>query len=377
MHDWKDDRIFERACVGLSNLGHEVHLIASPQMKHYLSEEGQKDGSPTSVVNNVTLHWLKKRNGWKRRIISSLEAAHYARSLQADIIHFHDPDLLPFMLWIKWRGATVVYDVHENYASRFFRPRIPKFIASLLSVGYRKIENWLIRQFDGAIFVTESLKNLCSSCEEKALVVGNLPYLKLLKQSTLPEKKYPRITIVTSGTISDERNATQTVEAAQELKKRGVEAVDFLFAGKYTSECKKAMLRIIEKEKLNNVRLEGMLPYLKNFQRVGMAHIGCVFYEDNINNRIGLPNRAFEYMYSGLMILGDDFPEVRRLIEETQCGIVTNSKNPKELADKIESLLDNPELIQELGNNGRRAVMKNYNFEQALNDLVLFYKRII
>jgi glycosyltransferase involved in cell wall biosynthesis len=120
-----------------------------------------------------------------------------------------------------------------------------------------------------------------------------------------------------------------------------------------------------------------MLSYLENFNRVGKAHLGCVFYEDNENNRIGLPNRAFEYMFSGIAILGDDFQEIRRLIEETECGVIVRSEDPESLADSIEQIASRPEFLTSLGNNGRKAVLDHYNFEAALNKLELFYKEIL
>ena len=40
-----------------------------------------------------------------------------------------------------------------------------------------------------------------------------------------------------------------------------------------------------------NFETEGMLPWLENFKRISTAHVGCVFYNDNLNNRVTLPNR--------------------------------------------------------------------------------------
>lgn len=375
LHDWKDDRIFERACVGLSELGVDVHLVASNQLNHYVSNEGQKNQESYSVIQGVTIHWLKERKGIKRRIISSYEATRMAIRINPDIIHFHDPDLLPFMWYAQLSGHKVIYDVHENYASRFIRPELPKQLGILIGWFYRKVENFLIRSFSGSVFVTDSLMKLCKPDNSKSIVVGNLPYLKLLNQTNLPDRKFQNITVVTSGIISPARNAMETVIAAENLHRKNA-CIDFLFVGKYAADTEAKINKIVEKEGLSNVRTEGMVAYLENFKRVGMAHIGCVFYEDNANNRIGLPNRAFEYMYSGLALIGDDFPEIRRLISETQCGIIVNSKNPEQLADSIQGLANNPELLKRLGENGQKAVKEKYNFENALAILVNFYKKI-
>jgi glycosyltransferase involved in cell wall biosynthesis len=375
LHDWRDDRIFERACKGLFSLGHDVHLVASTVMNHYHSDNGRLADEKVSVIEGVNIHWIKPRKNLSRRLVGSFEATLKAMQLAPDIIHFHDPDLIPFMIIAKCRGNKVIYDVHENYASRLIRPTIPKFIQKPLSFFYRRLENAILRFFNGSVFVTNSLLNLCNADKSKAIVIGNLPYLNLLSSIDLPENKHERITVVTSGIISFQRNVEETVLSAVELYKRNI-PVDFIFAGKYAPGVLERLTDIVHKHKITNVRFEPMVHYLENFKRVARTHIGCVFYEDNPNNRIGLPNRAFEYMYCGLALMGDDFPEVRKLIEDADCGIIVDSKNPKKLADDIADLINNPSVIQKFGFNGRKAVYDKYNYEQSLLELDSFYQKI-
>lgn len=378
MHDWKDDRIYERACIGLSRLGHDVQLVASPEMSHYVSNQGRVGNESYSRINDVDVHWIKQRRGIKRRIFSSLEATKTAMELKPDIIHFHDPDLLPFMWYAKMRGNAVIYDIHENYSSRFAgRKGWPAFLLRFAKSVFVRIENFFIARFTGNVFVTASLQKLRGSESQRSIVIGNLPYLSLLNEVDLPKEKYEKITIVTSGIISSARNAFQTLQAALELKKRQI-SVKFLFCGKYPNGFEKSMRGFVKENELESmVSIQGMMPYLENFSRVGKAHLGCVFYEDNENNRIGLPNRAFEYMFSGIPILGDDFLEIRRLIEETQCGVIVKSDNYESLADSILNIVNKPELMTALGLNGRRAVLNTYNFEAALGRLENFYRQII
>ena len=89
MHEFDDDRIFQRACLGLKNEGIEVGLIT------------QHKKEIPFYFNGVKIHPLKTRQGIKRRIFSSFQAYKIAIKIKADIYHFHDPDLLPFMFFLS------------------------------------------------------------------------------------------------------------------------------------------------------------------------------------------------------------------------------------------------------------------------------------
>jgi len=78
-------------------------------------------------------------------------------------------------------------------------------------------------------------------------------------------------------------------------------------------------------------------------------------------------------MYCGLPILAEDFVEERRIIEETRCGILVDSSSPASIADAVIRLLRDYKTAKEMGQNGREAVLKKYNFESHLPKIIHFY----
>ena len=123
----------------------------------------------------------------------------------------------------------------------------------------------------------------------------------------------------------------------------------------------------------DHLKTEGMLPWLENFERISKAHIGCVFYEDNLNNRFTLPNRLYEYMYCGLAVIGEDFPEVKGKLEKSMSGVAVNSSDPLSIANGVISILMNQEHLNSFGKNAKLAVEELFNFENALVELNKFY----
>lgn len=364
MHDWDDDRIFQRACVGLADKGHEVTLIATDTPE-----------KPHMGVNFVT---IQRRKGLNRRILSSREAYLNALQVDADIYHFHDPDLLPWMYLFAKKGRRVIYDVHENYSERLQDVLKPIVRLSSLAVKvWRSFENTCAKSFNGIITTTKSMQELFRDVNKPILAVSNTPYLISLNDVDLPNQKAP-FTIYTSGSHSNKRNCMQTVEALPEILKEFPE-VRMIFVGRYLPNGYEQQLLTRSRELgvVEHLELHGMLPWKENFTRTATMEIGCVFYEDNLNNRVTVPNRLFEYMYARVAVIGENFPEVKRVVEGAECGVTVNSADPSSIAKGVIELLRDQKKLREKQLNGRRAVEEKYAFDHELDRMIEFYQLVI
>lgn len=364
MHAWYDDRIYERACRTLARMGHRVTLIAAKD-----SEE---------ELHGVRVQPLPERSGWRRRVFGSRDAARLAAETGADIIQFHDPDLLPWMRALALRGHRVVYDIHENFRARFSMWGLPGPVAELCGAVFRGYERACTDEFAGIVAVSQGLLDLFSGHFKAGLVVQNVPDTERFPDLAPPEERTGPPLIYTSGTHSDERNCLQTVQAMPAVLERHPHA-RFVFAGRYSPEGYEETLRA-EARRLGteaNLDLEGALPWEENFKRTMKAHVGLTFYADNPNNRIGIPNRLFEYMLCGSAVLGHDFPELRRIVDGTRCGSTVDSRDPQAIAAALVALLDDPDELADAGRRGRRSVLERYNFRSQCEEMVGLYEGIL
>ncbi len=358
MHNWNDDRIYQRACLGLANAGHEVHLVAT-----------QQDKSPPGSL--VRFHWLKPRKGWKRRWYSSREAVDKAKKINADVFHFHDPELLLHIkkLKLKFPESKVFYDIHENYCVRFKMWGLPAFVGRL----FRIFELFIIRRLDGYTITTQSMQELFKSSNKPSCIINNSVNISRLEKLNINDTQftYPPI-IYTSGTHSHARNCIETIRAMRYMNKEI--PFQMIFGGKYDSDIDQEMkAQATADGTINYLKLEGMLPWEVNFERTSEAFLGCVIYADNSNNRVALPNRLFEYMYCGIPVVATDFPELRNIINKTRCGILVNSEDPEDIARAFEYLLLHPEEAQAMGARGKQAIYTDYGFHVDLKRLEVFY----
>jgi len=329
-------------------------------------------------IGGVLIRPLKARKGWRRRLFSSFEAYRAALGTPAEIHHFHDPDLIPWMLLLKAGGRKVVYDIHENYAARFGQWGFPEPFGRLLAAGYGSLERFAVRRFDGIVTVSETMADLYKDSARESVTVRYVVDLPRLEEAVLSFEKPGHPVVYTSGTNSPARNCLQTVGALPAVLQRHPET-RLQFAGRYhPAEYDKVLLkRARELGVEEHVQLLGHLPWIENFRRTSEAWIGCVFYEDNPSNRVGIPNRLFEYMYCGVAVLAHDFPELRRIVEETGCGTVVDSSSPDSVAESLVRLLDDPGEVLEMGRRGREAVLAKHNFGADLAGLTSFYGRIL
>jgi glycosyltransferase involved in cell wall biosynthesis len=81
------------------------------------------------------------------------------------------------------------------------------------------------------------------------------------------------------------------------------------------------------------------------------------------------PLKLYEYMACGKPIIATRTKGFE-LLEETNSGILINSENPVEFANSTLILLDNPELMINMGNNGRKYVVTNHSWASVARNVL-------
>ena len=141
-HDNNDTRILEKECVSLAKRAENtVYLVARGESRRY---------------KNVNIEGIGKVQG--NRVIRILKISRLiykkALSIDADVYHFHDPELLLYAKKLKKkREKKVIFDSHENnYVQILEKKYIPKGLRKFVAKLYLTIENRACKYLDGAIF---------------------------------------------------------------------------------------------------------------------------------------------------------------------------------------------------------------------------------
>ncbi len=91
--------------------------------------------------------------------------------------------------------------------------------------------------------------------------------------------------------------------------------------------------------------------------------------------RHSMPSKIYEIMASGRPLLASAEPDsaVRRLVDESACGLCVEPENPRQLAGAILTLYQDAALRQHLGANGRRHAVETYSQDRV----ALMYEQLM
>lgn len=138
VHSWDDIRIFRKMAASSAASGLDVHVIALDR----------KASEPRKFeTDGVVVHLLPGndiRNRCQRATKGSRRVLRHAKKLAPDVLHFHDPEMLPFVALSRFDGARKIYDVHENLPAQVrSKPWIPIAVRPAVSM----ISDWAERLF--------------------------------------------------------------------------------------------------------------------------------------------------------------------------------------------------------------------------------------
>jgi len=110
----------------------------------------------------------------------------------------------------------------------------------------------------------------------------------------------------------------------------------------------------------DKVKFLGRLPLLQLQQLTLKADLGISLEEDlGLNYRFALPNKLFDYIQAGVPVLVSNLPEMKKIVEHYQIGVIAESHQRKELAELMKTALFDQE---------KRRVWKQ-NLLKAANEL--------
>src|SRR5690606_8325565 len=87
--------------------------------------------------------------------------------------------------------------------------------------------------------------------------------------------------------------------------------------------------------------------------------------------------KFFEYMNAGLPIICSNFPVWKKFVEKYECGIAVDPYDDEEIKKAINTLRNDPQLANKMGENGRKAVQEELNWFAEERKLLNWYEQLL
>ncbi|MBQ6663444.1 MAG: glycosyltransferase [Firmicutes bacterium] len=365
VHKSDDVRIFRKECVSLAKRDDlDVYLVAPGESR----EEAGVHVIGAAVPGRGRLGRMTK---------TSREIYEAARKLDADLYHFHDPELLPYGKKLAAAGKKVIFDSHENTVRQIsIKPYIPARLRPLAAKTYRDYETRCIRGLAAVIYpCPEEGVHPFAGRAKRTCYINNVPmkeefydcYDEERRNAALDAGSY----VCHVGSLTHERGITTLIEGCYRA------GVKLVLGGNFSPAGYEESLRA--KESFAAVDHRGFC----DRQQVFAIYQGAAIGASTILN-VGqyailgnLPTKVYEFMAMGIPVILTDMPYARAINEECDFALLVDPEDAGAIQEAIRKLLGDPELARRLGDNGRRTIRERFSWEREEETLYRLYDEIL
>lgn len=360
-HKRYDTRILYKECKSLKKK-YNVTLLVN-----------DCDGAETIDGINIVSTGKTFHSRIKRMLFSRKTILTKAITINAELYHLHDPELLRIAKPLLKNGKKVIFDSHEDYPLTIKEKQwIPKWMRSMVSYLYKKYEMSVVSKIDGLVACYHWTKDRYVACNKHVELIFNFPIVEQEdKQITISKETH---NIVYAGGISKQWCHAEVVKAVNSYGK-----VRYLIAGNCDKEYLNELNQLDRKAYINYVGTVTFNDVDQKIYKNGFAGVALLDYIGQCKGTIGnLSNtKLFEYMHAGLPVICTDFQLWKAVVEKERCGICVNPHNINEIMEAIKYLDCNREEATKMGINGFNAVKRQYNWETEEKKLLKLYECII
>ncbi|PTX62551.1 glycosyltransferase involved in cell wall biosynthesis [Melghirimyces profundicolus] len=358
VHSYNDSRVFHKEAVSLAKAGYRVEL-------HALADFDRREEQGVRIVG------LPRPKNKLHRLLGGWRLFRRALKSGADRFHFHDPELLPWGVLLKWlTRSPVIYDAHEDLPKQIHtKPWIPRPLRGILSLLADRLEKGMAKQLSAVVTATEPIARQFASCR-RVEVLKNYPLPFSVPPS--PREKAGTNRILYVGGISYLRGYKEMVRMMEYLPEELNAELHLIGPLQHI----RPEDRDVNKLRGKRIYLHGRIPFEEVQKWLATGKVGLVCLHPVENYRESLPIKMFEYMAAGVPVVATDFPLWRDILVRSGAGVTVDPLNPVEIAVRVTEILKDEERIRQMGERGRAAHREIYNWHVEERKLLNLYREL-
>jgi len=267
-------------------------------------------------------------------------------------IHVHNmPNFLVFSTIIqKLFGSKIILDIHD-------------LMPEIFSVKFRlSIDHWFIK----ALYFEERRSAICANeiiatnkfhverfkknrINSKITEVINVADEKIFYAPNNKDYSEEKLVIAYPSTLAKRLGIDNLIEAVETLFKKGLNLELNIYGdGEYRDE----ILEIINQKGLNDVvhLSKSFISLEKLSMELDKTHIGVIPLPSDVSNDIAMPVKIYEFFAKKVCVVATELPLLYNCFNNSV--IFFKESNSLELAEKLEDLYKNRQIIEDYANRG-------------------------
>jgi glycosyltransferase involved in cell wall biosynthesis len=381
--EWNNASRDKRELAIVNDLGACCVVIA----KGLPNDKGRKtniSGYDTYLYSTKPLGAHKFLNVFNR-LLSVFIWASNVRKHEGNILSCHDLGAfligwLSTFLMTKNKKPLLIYDSHEFEIGRCGnRNKVSKWIIIHL-------ERFLMKKCVFSIMVNDTIADEVQRIHNqkvRPIVVRSIPEywnidevvikqtrFELLRGNGLPVDTF---TIMYHGGIIKDRGIETLIELVSINPN-----ISGVILGNGQKDYMKYLQSLVKEKRIESrIIFHPAVPIEELWKYVGAADVGMVMIRNVcLNHYYSLPNKFFENIQSMTPVIGSNFPEIKRIIEQYQIGMICNPDDIQEINQCVEKMRIDKEFYKQCKKNLIQA-KKDLCWEKEKKILEKSYKELI
>lgn len=285
------------------------------------------------------------------------------KRVRPDIVHVHDPYLIPLLKCSKKYGAKTVFDKHEAYEI------IDGFAGKTGAICERLFHSYI----DGIVYVSTSQESHINTIGYKAKAwIPNYQSEKAFNQVNCSE--HDTIRLFYAGDLSDvSRNTTVMLQLIESILKK-YNNTECTIAGRTSDP--RIHDRIMDMEnRLSRFHYCNYMLYDDVIKNTKNSDIGLYLTKYDRNNIGSSPNKINEYLLAGIAIFSQGRFADWESINGVAGQVYGYDATIEELFDGLCYLIDNPCILSKMKNESA-IIGKERTWESIENRYIQLYECI-
>lgn len=235
-------------------------------------------------------------------------------------------------------------------------------------------ENYILKAYkkgDAFIAISDAIKKYYNGRISQDKIHRIYNGIDTSKYNKLSVHENPRVEFVMVGVVTPHKNQFEAVRAAACLVTKGLTNFHITIIGQesldYANEIKKYVREHNLSEYVSFLGLRNDVPDL-----LQKMDIGLMLSKTEAFGRV-----TIEYMFQNLAVIGSDTGANPELIEDGRTGLLYHFGDEKELAQKMQALIENKQKLVSIAEEGRKFALDTFPSIKNSDAVFSLYKQLL